>query len=78
MFLAVLRAELEGAKEKSDWPAPKLRKLPLLLSPRSRWILHLYRLGLALPQGMAKELRQERSVPRFGPALELGSQLFFS
>lgn len=40
MFLAVLRAELEDVKEKSFGPAPKLRKFPLMFSPRSWRILH--------------------------------------
>lgn len=78
MFLAVLRAELEGAKEKSDWPAPKIRKFPLLLSPRSRWILHPpLQTGPSIASGNGQGAEAGEVCARVWTSLGAGIPTFF-
>lgn len=78
MFLAVLRAELEGGKEKSDWPAPKLRKFPLLLSPRSRWILHPpLQTGPSIASGNGQGAEAGEVCARVWTSLGAGIPTFF-
>lgn len=77
MFLAVLRAELEGVK--SDWPEPKLRKFPLWLSPRSRQILHPpLQTGPSIAPGNGQGAEAGEVCVRVWTSLGAGIPTFFS
>lgn len=78
MFLAVLRAEVEGTEEKSDWPAPKLRKFPLVLSLRSRRILHPpLQTGPSIASGNGQGAEAGKVCARVWTSLGAGIPTFF-